>query len=243
MARKKSWREKAIREYQREEESRRLAQLRADLAKAKRDRVAAIAKARKLCRSERARLKQAKRQQRERIKAEREKLARESKRLTERYRRARDVAREVCGARVAYAEKHGSKAQQKAARELREYRATLRRLRERQREQRATAKQARERRRESDDEVRANIDPTLAHVFEARKHRVKGGPRKTRTEEFLEWAEENPEEVVAIQAQAGELAAELDIAELQRREREIQREIDRASRGRRRRASGDDVPF
>ena len=34
------------------------------------------------------------------------------------------------------------------------------------------------------------------------KKKIKGGPRRSRTEAFLEWAEENPGEIVAIQ-QAG----------------------------------------
>jgi hypothetical protein len=58
---------------------------------------------------------------------------------------------------------------------------------------------AKERRRESDDEVRSNLPPELHRVWEQVKRTIKAGPRTTRTEAFLEWAESNPGEVVALQ--------------------------------------------
>jgi predicted nucleic acid-binding Zn-ribbon protein len=75
---------------------------------------------------------------------------------------------------------------------------------------------ARERASESDDEVRANIPPELVRLFDRVRRSIKGTPRKSRTEAFLEYAEEHPSEVYeAIDDQTDAL-----IAELQRREQE-----------------------
>lgn len=59
---------------------------------------------------------------------------------------------------------------------------------------------SRERVAESDDYVRGNLPPELAQVFNKVKRTIKGGPRTTRTEAFLEWAESHPEDVLRYQA-------------------------------------------
>ena len=90
---------------------------------------------------------------------------------------------------------------------------------------------AAERASESDDEVRANIPRELVAAFDKHRRHIKGTPRKTRTEAFLQWAEENPAEVWALQNEQAE-----------REIREMVREHNRAAR-----AVGaaelDDVPF
>lgn len=58
-----------------------------------------------------------------------------------------------------------------------------------------------ERRAESDDSVRRNLPAELVPVFDKIKRSIKAGPRRTRTEAFLEWAHEHPAEVLAIQAE------------------------------------------
>lgn len=58
---------------------------------------------------------------------------------------------------------------------------------------------ARERKAESDDEVRENLPADLVPVFDTVRRGIKGGPRKSRTEAFLEWAQENPEDVLQVQ--------------------------------------------
>lgn len=58
---------------------------------------------------------------------------------------------------------------------------------------------SRERAQESDDRVRSNIPQDLIPVFEKVKAKIKGSTRRSRSEAFLEWAHENPEEIVAIQ--------------------------------------------
>lgn len=82
---------------------------------------------------------------------------------------------------------------------------------------------SRERRQESDDEVRANIPADMIRVFDAVRKRIKGGPRKTRTEAFMEWAEENPGEVFdLLQHDADRYLAQL-LAEQERTARELKR--------------------
>lgn len=59
---------------------------------------------------------------------------------------------------------------------------------------------AKERRAESDDYVRSNLPPELVGVFNAVRGQIKQGPRTTRTEAFLEWAESHPDEVLQHQS-------------------------------------------
>lgn len=90
---------------------------------------------------------------------------------------------------------------------------------------------ARERRLESDCEVAANIDDVgLRVVWEHVKHKIKAGPRRTRTEAFLEWAHEHSGEVYAIQ----EADAERALLELEREERRLSRDVKNARRFKRR---------
>jgi hypothetical protein len=89
-----------------------------------------------------------------------------------------------------------------------------------------------ERRQESDDEVVRNLPEALVGVFHKMRKHVKGGPRRTRTEAFLEWVEENPGEVYAMQGEQ----AERDLAKLVA-------EHERATRLARRKSLAHDVPF
>lgn len=64
---------------------------------------------------------------------------------------------------------------------------------------RAAAGRARaEARSESDSDVIHNLPPELVPVFEAVKSQIKEGPRRTRTEAFLEWVAENGADVEGI---------------------------------------------
>lgn len=69
---------------------------------------------------------------------------------------------------------------------------------------------AKERREESDHEVSANLPPELVPVFEHVKKSIRPRPRMSRTETFLHWAEEHPDDVHAIMYEA----AERDVARL-----------------------------
>jgi hypothetical protein len=56
----------------------------------------------------------------------------------------------------------------------------------------------REVQRESDDAVERNLDPELVDLWRQEKRHIKGSPRKSRTESFLEWVSENQNEVWAM---------------------------------------------
>jgi hypothetical protein len=80
-----------------------------------------------------------------------------------------------------------------------------------------------ERRQESDDEVRTNLQPDMVPVFNAVRRFIKGAPRKSRTEAFLQWAEENPGEVwELLQHDADRHLANL-LAEQERTEKVLRR--------------------
>ena len=105
---------------------------------------------------------------------------------------------------------------------------------------------ARERGMESDDEVRSNIAADLVPVFNKVRREIKGTPRKSRTETFLQWVEENTGEVFELMQHA----ADRELAKLLKEQEQLSREH---RRKRPRRASGggggdlivvlDDVPF
>lgn len=69
---------------------------------------------------------------------------------------------------------------------------------------------AKERRSESDDYVRGNLPPELVGVWDRVKGRIQGSARRTRTEAFLEWVQEHPEDVIQHQ----EHEAEREVAAL-----------------------------
>ena len=68
----------------------------------------------------------------------------------------------------------------------------------RHREVRATAA---ERRQESDDEVRQNIPPELVPLFDRVRRSIRGSTRHSRSEDFMLYAAEHPDEVVDAQVE------------------------------------------
>jgi hypothetical protein len=105
----------------------------------------------------------------------------------------------------------------------------------------AERRTAKERRAESDDAVRANIPAELVRVFEKVKRGVRGSPHMSRTEAFLHWVEENPDEVLAIQ----EADAEKQFRKLLAEQARLERTQARGPRGAVRRAETtlEAVPF
>lgn len=82
---------------------------------------------------------------------------------------------------------------------------------------------AAQRRDEDDDAVRSNLEPDMVPVFNAVRKHIKGNLRKSRTEAFLQWAEENPSEVYDLmQHDADKYLAQL-LAEEARTTRELRR--------------------
>jgi multidrug efflux pump subunit AcrA (membrane-fusion protein) len=133
--------------------------------------------------------------------------------------RARVEARLSCQQRAALAKERGAVevAERQAA--LKGERGYEKQIRAGDRPRAVRSTKA-ERRQESDDEVRSNLRPDMVPVFNAVKRHIKGTTRKSRTEAFLEWAEENPEEVFPLmQHEADKHLARL-IAEHTRTERQ-----------------------
>lgn len=79
--------------------------------------------------------------------------------------------------------------------------------------QQAAAERARLRRaesiKESDDEVRRNLPPDLARIWQRVKHTagMRGGKRISRTERFLQWVHDNSATVERMLDEEGERAA------------------------------------
>lgn len=82
---------------------------------------------------------------------------------------------------------------------------------------------AKERSSESDCAVRSNLSPDLVPVFDAVRRHIKGSPRKSRTESFYQWAEENPGEVYALQQRAADIELAALIAEQEQAYRSLKR--------------------
>jgi hypothetical protein len=171
----------------------------------------ALADVRRQCRASRVRVRAAVKLYRA---SERERLRREIAEL-------RTAARQKCQRRLARVRELGSgkieqRKAEKAARERldRELQAVEGRLRKR----RETSK--RSHREESDDEVRSNLEAELVPVWNRIRRSVKGTPWISRTEAFLQWVEENPEEVVHFQQIEAEAATERLIKQLQEQERQ-----------------------
>jgi hypothetical protein len=196
-----------------------LAQLRADLKAAREKRKGAIVAARERCRAHRLEVL-------ERLKAHRLQVLAE---LRATLQAERVAAREQCAVDVGKAraikdEIEGSKAKVEAERKYqREMKRIDRNHRVRTHKQTSSA---RERRQDSDDIVRGNIAPELVPIFDRIKRQITGSPRKTRTEEFLEWCEESPNDVVAIL----EEEAEKKLHELERQERQAMKELEAITR-------------
>lgn len=106
-------------------------------------------------------------------------------------------AREACALRALEARQQGAAEVQRRRAKLKGERRFEKQMEgvERPRKLRSTSTQ---RRQESDDEVRRNLEPPMVPVFDHVRKHIKAGPRTTRTEAFLQWAEENPAEVFEL---------------------------------------------
>jgi len=152
-------------------------------------------------------------------------------------REKRLALRESCGRRAERARSGGESDVEKLRRQTRELRSTDRTIREVDSGGRRKRSTAAERRQESDDEVRTNLSPELVSVFDDVRKHIKGGPRRTRTEAFLEWAEENPDAVLEAQQHA----ADKYLRELLAEERMHTTRLKRRRVGNY--APGEEVPF
>jgi hypothetical protein len=128
----------------------------------------------------------------------------------------RQAARNKCQARkhvIRHAGARAVDARKLVLLEERKLQAQLKRLAAHARIRKAKhATTGKERSAESDDYVRGNLPAELQPVFDRVKRKIKGGPRTTRTEAFLEWAAENPGDVLQHQ----EHVTDREVAELVR---------------------------
>jgi hypothetical protein len=243
----RAWKERQTRQAIRERERRELSTARERVRAAGRAKRAAIREVRAWCRTARRRVREAARAEREAIRSARARLREQSRTLAARYAAKRASVLELCGARLAGVKRRGTDEQRKAIGELEQLRRDLAVVRQRTKREREESRKrvtAKERARESDDQVRANLPPELLPVFAKYKHQAVAGPRRTRTEAFLEFIEENPDIVEEIAQQRAEALLAADVAELRRQEREQARELRKARpRPKRRRAAAAGVPF
>jgi hypothetical protein len=89
-----------------------------------------------------------------------------------------------------------------------------------------------ERRSESDDEVRQSIPSELVGLWERVKRSIKAGPRETRLESFMRYAEEHPDEYLG----SIDDKTEAVIRDLERQEEEAYKRRQEEDAYRRRRA-------
>jgi len=185
-----AWREKAARDAIRARERAELTRLRLALTHAKAHRSHLIREARATCKRARLVLRERLKERRaaERLRLRREELA------------AREAERRVSRARRLMAKRQGTREVEQAKAELNAARLAQ------QAAHRAAARRQVEgvpraaRIHESDDAARRDIPVELQAVWDKHRNRFKSGGRRSRAEAFLEWAEENPGEVVAIQS-------------------------------------------
>jgi len=184
------WKEKAARQAIRAREKAELDRLALELSHARERKRQRVKHARALCK--RARLQLRDRLQ-ERRRLERERLKREAI-------AAKHAERATCQARRAVAKRSGGADVAEAAAALKVARTAQKAARK------AAARRVKldvprsARIHESDDSARRDIPAELQGVWDRVKGRFKSGGRRSRAEAFLEWAEENPHEVVELQS-------------------------------------------
>lgn len=204
---------RTVARHHREQDRKKIRALRGQIAEVKKRRAGALRLAVKRCRVRRRELAQ-------RIKefraAERERVNREVEAM-------RQQARETCEARKQ-AIRAAAKSKEERTREtLRAEKALQRELRETERHlkrrEKAVALTVAERMRESDDEVERNIEPDLVPIWRKVKRGIKGSERKSRTEAFLQWVEENPGEIARMR----EKQADVELRALLREQKAAER--------------------
>lgn len=195
----------------REKDTAALRLLRAQVNHAKVDRRHRLTAARQQCKTARADLVERQRTERTGLRAQH---------LVERLE-----GKTACETGKTNARSSGAELEQTAKRTLKEERIFQRRIRDAGKAPK-TRTTKRELSQEDDDAVRSNLPGELVPVFDAVRKQIKGSARRTRTEAFLEWAEENPGEILAVQ----EAQAEQYLRDLVKQQRELGRSVRKADR-------------
>ena len=218
MARATGWKKKTLRELAsdlRARDRQKLRDLRHRIQSLKLKKRAALASIRSECKAERARVAAAIRSLRS------ETLAA----LRVRAQDMRTAARGTCSVAKNDARSKLAHELDRAAQELREERVTQHIVRTSDKRHQVPGRSriaSKERLGESDDEVIRNLSPDMAAVFQHVRRSIKGSPRRTRTEAFLEWAHDNPDEVWTIRQADAEADLQKLIAEEEEHYRSMQ---------------------
>lgn len=204
-ASQRAWLQRLARETDRE----RLERARQRVRDARAAKRSARARARDACRSAREALRVWAAEQRQRVRDEVARL-RDELRVAIAEQRAR--VRECCGpdrervrlehdARIveARAELEALQGERRRERAWRDTNPLGRKLTDRERLERLRAKRS-----ESDDAVRANLDAAQLIVWERVKRRIRASEYMSRTEAFLQWLAEHPDETAEILADDAE---------------------------------------
>ena len=169
-----------------------LADLRAQVRQARAERKAALEEAKSRCRAERLAARQ-------RVQAIRQRVLEE---LRQTVAAERVSARDACTVRLSTARGISDRiARVRAELEAeRTFRRDIRRIERAnvQRTRQAHRTTAAEHRSQSDEVVLGNIPPELAGLWQRVKRSIHGSDRMSRTESFLKYAEEHPDEVLAV---------------------------------------------
>lgn len=195
--------------YLRDQDQAKLRLLRARINAAKVERRHALARTRGACKSARMGLKERHRREREA--------------LRDKQREERAKGKTVCELKKEEIERSSGERLSELSAELREEKTLSEQLKRTARSKSKAIRKtsAIERRQESDDEVRANIPEELVPVFDAVRKEISGGPRRSRTEAFLEWVEAHPGEVWSIQQSEADQALAAMIREYEQTQGEV----------------------
>lgn len=203
--------QRELAEHLRDKDRAALGLLRAKIAAARVERRHRLSAARQSCRGA--------------LLALRERQREERQQLTLSHRSQREQGRATCNAGKETAREEGLLLEGQAQAEYKDERRFQRQMR-RATKPRAERATVRERKQEDDDAVRNNLPAELVPVFDKHRRGIKGSARRSRTEAFLEWAAENPDEVLLVQ----EAAADRALHELLKQERDLGRTMRSGSR-------------
>lgn len=199
---------RAATKHRRTQARERIKQLRKDLAAARAERKERMRAAVQACRDARARARVKAKQQRAELAAA---IVNERAANRGMCAASREATREQTLGKVRSVATHLTSAKHAARLLARAPRAT--------RKAAAGYVTAAESRAESDHAVRVNLPRELVPVFDAVRREIHGSARRSRTEAFLEWAQENPARVYEIQ----HAAHDKWIRDMEREERKLRR--------------------
>ena len=203
--------QRELAEHLREKDRAALGLLRAKVRVARLERKHMLTGARQSCRTARVELVAKQRTDRER--------------LRDIQRAEREQGKGACESGKLNARRRGAELEAEAARSLVSERADQRLIRRAGKPVKVRAT-ARELAQEDDDRVRSNLPAELLPVFEIVKKKIRGNARRSRTEAFLEWAEENPGEVLDAQ----QTDADGYLRDLLKQQRELGKTVRKAGR-------------